>query len=503
MYTGQSQSVLGPKGAFLLHLGGRRRLGYLGLFSFALSLRTIPELFSGAYPVGFDLLGGYAPALSSLPNQEVINLTGWRATPFAVYLLWLAERASPLGIYMDLKVASVLLFAAFVTTFAFSLEKGLGVTLRVALFSGLIFSLQPAILRLGWDQLREELGFVFLFSLIGRCGGKLLSLDNRLLKLILSSLTAITHEIPSLFLISAVSWSSVKERENLSRKLVPFLPSILLAGWSIYSRFILPDQFSTRFNGFRLPVGTIVPFLTNYYTDPRFLGKDYVTIGVYVMHLSAFTVMPLVPALMLSYRNSSVFRPMAALSMLGGYSILLLPEAALPAYWWWILTLPVPLTAMLASFLSVHRLLESGRGRKSAILLLFILLGIGVGYSTPWVHIGTSQTFSYLPSNLVESSVSFADVPQVELAIDWLNARAPLGVTLVVPENFAGWAYLNLRPDISIFVVPAGLTLDEVLSIGRVPANNFYAMFYADQIRDPLTFQLLLRLNHIVIIRLT
>src|SRR6266567_3903808 len=152
------------KAALSWALRNDKSLLYLSLL--ALTLRGIPELLSGPYPVGYDLLAGYLPAIGSFPDITSMNLFGWSWSPLAILILWSFRQITNAPELLLLKAAGPAFFAIFVCSLYYALVTGLQWNKVKATISMLIVMSEPAILRLGWDQLRLELGLSFFFLLL-------------------------------------------------------------------------------------------------------------------------------------------------------------------------------------------------------------------------------------------------------------------------------------------------------------------------------------------------
>ena len=144
------------------------RLLFVAIFGLAVFIRGLPELLSGPYPVGYDLLAGYAPSIWALPETFPLKLFGWLWSPLSVFILWIAWKLSTIDLFLLLKFAGPVFYGLFMLSFYYLLSNGLNWDKKKGFFTALIFLLQPAVLRIGWDQLRLMLGFVFLFVRLAR-----------------------------------------------------------------------------------------------------------------------------------------------------------------------------------------------------------------------------------------------------------------------------------------------------------------------------------------------
>jgi len=463
---------------------------YIIIFILALTLRAAPEFLSGIYPVGFDLLAGYLPALVALPDVSPMKLFGWFWSPLAIFVLWFSWMLTGVDLYLFLKVAGPVFYGLFVLSFYYMLWKGLGWSGRKSFVTALLFLLQPAVLRTGWDQLREELGFVFLFVLLGRVNCDVVGSVGKkpLTVVVLSVLVVLSHQLAAVLLFVVVFWQLVdglvKKSGLFLRGLVGFLPSALVFVWQLYGQFVCPN-FSDHFAPIQLPLGSDIFGFTNYFlSDPRFLGGDYWKVLSYVGSLSLYVVVPLVLFAWRGFFWNRVFTPMLVWLCITTYSIVVFPWFAFSYYWWWILLLPIPLTVYVGHGLEKLGVFSSAKRLRVAVIALIMLGIVAFGYATSIIPIGYPYAYYYIPSGLVESSVPYEDIPNINKAFEWLNQNASTNSTIIVPEKFQGMAYIKLRKDIKICIAPSLLNLTDVVRVIELDSRMIYAVYYFDEIGD-------------------
>lgn len=462
----------------------------LWIFLIALLMRAIPEFLSGPYPVGYDLLAGYAPSILALPDTFPLRLFGWFWSPLAIFVLWLLWLLTRVDLYMLLKVAGPVFYGLFVLSFYLLLLKGLGWSRKKSFLTALLFLLQPAILRTGWDQLREELGLVFLFLLLAKTNCDIVSGAEKkpLTVVALSLLIVLSHQLAAVLFFVIAFWQLVgpifKRNGTVMKGLIPFFPSALLFASQLYGAYFVDPNLSPHFVPIQLPSGSNFFAFTNYFlSDPRFVGGDYFRMLAYVGSLSLYCVVPLIPLARKGFFRDKVFGPMVVWLLVASYSIVVFPWCAFSYYWWWILLLPIPLTVYAGH--GLERLGVFGEGRRFRVAVGFLLLSVvAVGYASSTIRLGYPYAYTYMPSGLVESCIEFNDIPDVKKAFFWVNENVPFGAVVVVPEKFQGFASMHSRLDLKIRVAPALLSLDAVVGRAKTGGNIVYAVYYLNEVGE-------------------
>jgi len=494
---------------FVLSFIVSRRLSYFLVFSISLVLRALPEFLSGVYPVGFDALAGYVPAVVALPDHAPMILFGWDWSPLAVYLLWFVRWITGVEPFLLLKVAGPVFYAFFTVSFYYMLLHGLEWDEKKSFMVALLFLFQPAVLRMGWDQLREELGLVFFFLLLAKTKCDIVSgaRHKGLTVLVLSLLIVFSHQLAAFLFFAVVLWqlfdTMMKRDRAFFRGFVVVLPSAVFFVWQLYKQFINPG-YSLHFVPIRLPTGTDIFVFTNYFlSDPRFLDGNYLKVLSYVGSLSLYCVVPLVPFALKGFFRDRVFTPILVWLSLASYSIVFSPTYAFSMYWWWILLLPIPLTVYAGQGLEKLGVFRSPKRLKAGVFGLILLGGVALGYATSVVPIGYPHAYSYIPSGLAESCVGFGDVPDVETALHWVNENMPISAIVIVPENFQGFAFMKLRADLQIRVAPSVLNLSGVINRININDGDLYAVYYSKDVGNCADIETILKIGIIGVYRIS
>lgn len=469
-------------------------LKFVAVFVLALVLRALPEFLSGKYPVGFDALGGYVPAVLALPDVSPMRLFGWVHSPLAIYLLWFVRAATSVDVYLLLKVVGPVFFGLFGVSFCYLLSRGLGWGDKKSFFVSVFLLLQPAVMRMGWDQLREELGLMFLFVLLAVTKMDLVkgARCKPFLVVVLSVLIVFSHQLAAILFFVIVIFQvfgvMIKKRKEFWYGVAAVFPAACFFVWQLYMSYFVDIDFSAHFVPLRLSGNTGNFVFSNYFlSDPRFLGGDYWRILSYVGCLSLYVVVPLIPLAAKGFFKDKVFMPMLGWLCVMSFSILVCPWYAFAEYWWWILLLPIPLTVFAGEGLGRLRVFSDFRQFRKAIIGVALLGVVAFGYAASVIPVGYPYAYYYMPSGLVESSVPLEDIPDIKSAFQWLNENAQLNSFIVVPEKMQGLAYTETRDDFLIRVLPPLLTLTDEYLPENIDTKSIYAVEYTKNI-DSETF---------------
>jgi hypothetical protein len=456
------------------------------IFCLGFFIRGLPELLSGPYPVGYDLLAGYAPSILALPETYPLRLFGWLWSSLSIFILWFFWRVSHTNLFFFLKIASPVFYGLFVASFYYLLSKGLEWNRKKSFLTALLFLLQPAVLRTAWDQLRLMLGLSFLFFLLAetKCDIVLGMKKSPLKVVFLSVFLVLSQQLTAVLFFVIVFWQVVKSWFESKRSIIKMLfvlfPSVIIFVFQLYFTYVDPD-FNSHFFPINLPYG---PGFVNYFiSDPRFIGGNYFTILAYVGNLSLYVIALLIPLAVKGFFKDKVFLPMLAWLLAASYSIIVFPWFALSHYWFWTFLLPIPLTVYAGN--SFEKMGGLARKNTKKLVFGFLLLGVvGFGYATSVISIGYPLGYSYMPPGLVKSCVNFKDIPSIKAAFLWANTHLPNKSIVVVPERFQGFASMYSSLDLRIQIAPALIDFNYLIEKIIVNESQFYAIFALDEVES-------------------
>ena len=463
----------------------------LAVFAVAFAIRGLPELLSGPYPVGYDLLAGYAPSILAIPETFPLRLFGWLWSSLAVFIIWSFWKVSQIDLFLLLKTMSPIFYGFFIASFYYMLNKGLNWKRKASFFTALILLLQPAILRTGWDQLRLMLSLIFFFVLLAKTKCDFISGSEKkpLTVIVLSFLIIASQQLTSVLLFVVFAWqmakAEFKNKKALGRALFVFCPSVILFALQLYFTYIAPS-FNPHFAPINLPSGTNFFVFTNYFiSDARFIDGDYWRILLYVSNLALYTVVPLILPACKGFFKDKVFLPMLVWLLAASYSIIVVPWFAFSNYWFWTFLLPIPLTIYAGHALQKSGIIKNKTHSKK-LIFGFLLLGIiGIGYSSSIISVGYPFAYSYMPPGLVKSCVDFEDIKSIQEAFNWVNVNLPTNAVVVVPEKFQGFASMYCNPNIKIHIAPPSLVNNTYLieTVGEIN-DVFFEVFYLSEVGE-------------------
>src|SRR6266849_1604620 len=134
----------------------------LAAFLLPFTVRAIPEVIAGPYPIGWDTIAFYVPNTLDMAagKMSVLGIIGSGPLMYAfVVPIYLLTKISPI---LLLKVMGPLLFGGLCWSVFRFCEKKLGLSVRSAFLSVLFLSFYFVSLRVAWDAYQAELGLTLL-----------------------------------------------------------------------------------------------------------------------------------------------------------------------------------------------------------------------------------------------------------------------------------------------------------------------------------------------------
>ena len=158
--------------------------------------------------------------------------------------------------------------------------------------------------------------------------------------------------------------------------------------------------------------------------------------------------------------------------------------------------LPIPLTIFAIDALDGMGFFTKNKFSKK-LFVGYLLLGIvGFGYASSVLSIGYPYAYTYMPPGLVTSCVPFEDITDIENAFNWSNVNLQKNVTIIVPENFQGFAAMYSQPDIQLRIAPPFLDLGNILNLIEDRPEKIYAIFYSNNLGN-VNVKLLAKFNEV------
>jgi len=426
---------LGETSGLLFDLLKQDKVSCLFFFLIGLALRGIPELLVTYYPVGFETIMWYAPIMTRFPEMGLVEVFAeTRVTgPLFYTLMWFAAAVSGAHAFLLLKVTGPVLYGCLAVVFYVFLRRGLSFDWRMAFVSSLLLVFQVAALRIAWDRLRNVLALIFVFTAL-----TVLRSDYEYkwpLLTGLSVLAVFSREYVAFVLFVTVLGFTVIEKKNRIIALIALAPAL-----TVFLLINFPSQV-----------------VMNYIPERQYALKSYSWLVHDVFSIFMLCYLPLLLFVLRGFKRERLLDPMLGWLLLGSFSVVISPWLAVPGYQRWLMELVFPFSIYAVLGFERFHLFDKGGSKKlAAILLIFIV--IGVGYSTgKFSYVGMLSN-SYVPVNLVQSSIPWNQVDDVKEVLGWLDENAVANSSVIAEERFYGWTLIYLkRANIDVTVIAYGV----------------------------------------------
>ena len=419
---------------------------------FGLIVRSIPEIWAGASPIGFDTVyfAGYfsrLPSCFDLLSQPGELTLGLLACPIA----------NITGPILAMKITAVLIYGLFGWSVFYFCRKEIKESKAISFFIVVFVLLQIAALRVSWDLYQNLIALSLLLVLLGGFTG--LTGSRRVLTLILlAGLIALTHQLVTVLLlmvgVGLLAWALFRsEIPHRALAMIVVISLALLA--SISSLVIFPTTLYTLTS-------------TPYFEYPASASTVF-TLGTL---LAALYLPTIVPASLGFRKIRSLIVWSLAISLILLMAVFGFPYlAAFMDRWSVMLVIPLGIFGALGLVNVSRRLVKLGAGigfvrRGSNIVRAIILLALLVPYgglalefmtsplSHPYWYFDNPVLWragaSGLPATMLHNTMPFQDEADVAAAFRWLNDVMTNSDVLLTHSAFYGWALLYLRWDRSI-----------------------------------------------------
>src|SRR6266480_6182495 len=415
-----------------LQVMGQYRFAFAA-FLVPLSIRIIPEILSGPYPVGWDIVAYYIPNAIDIVSGKM-NVWGMITSPPVMYAIvvppYLLTRANLVLIF---KILGPILYGLLGWSIFWFSQRRLHWSGRKALYIVLFISAYFVTLRISWDTYQMELGLAFF----------LLAESIRL-----SSPTKSALGRVSLLCLAVLSNQIVGVRVVSAQLAAFILPSIRKS----------PKLFSLQFT----PIALFL--LTLYSTMQTALAPGLSIVGpgpslsilttnlAFLFYAYIFVVPLVLFGIKLGER--SVFVPWMIVCGIG-LSLSVLPGHVFQDIGYrWVLLLSLPLLFLAYEGYSRLRLsstfMRKNWGGLLRVVLIVSLSSSAISYAIlPAQSALTLYTVfpGYVPSSMVQSSLPLSDYPNVVSAMVWLDSHLDSNSVLITQQAFYGWARSYLSPD--------------------------------------------------------
>src|SRR2546425_6619819 len=133
----------------------------LAAFLLPFTVRAIPEVIAGPYPIGWDIIAFYVPNTLDMAagRMGVWSILGSGPLMYSLIVpIYILTRINPILLF---KAAGPVLFGLMCWSVFRFCEKKLGLSIRSAFLSVLFLSFYFVSLRVAWDAYQGELGLTF------------------------------------------------------------------------------------------------------------------------------------------------------------------------------------------------------------------------------------------------------------------------------------------------------------------------------------------------------
>jgi len=417
----------------------------------ALVVRTIPEILSWPYPLGFDTVAYYLPTMI---RGTYVNLSfaAFRSRGFFYWTITILYKA--LGDpFVTIKVLGVSLYAAFALTVYLYSWRGFNLTPKTCFISGLLASLSLLSLRLGWDLYRNLLGLTLSLATLLAATSE--DLRVKFISVPLGFLAVWIHELTTVYLVISLIALTLSEalKKNVRESLLYVAVMLVPAAFFAYQMW---DPYKACFN---FPI--------------RFSAPQEFSNGVLAgVELLLFTSWPLmllaVPALK---RADATLQAWSGTSLVFG---LILPLTGVftvpPRRLWLMLAFPLPIYAACGA----EKLFRRGIATRIfalALIALTALTSIGYVVTSPenplWIFKQVPQLYGCIPSAYLQNTVPVEQTGELIATLEMAEVTLNPDDVLILPEQFYGFAYATLKGSDLKLVNAGRASLEAIVEMGN------------------------------------
>lgn len=419
---------------------------FIPFFGVPLIIRLIPEIFSFPYPLGFDTVTYYIPAMCNKLVFRLDIFSLFKRTFLYYFIETLLYIVFPNPIFI-IKLLGVLLFTLMVGLLGvysfFRLRLGFFWSVLVVVFA----STTLISLRLSWDLYRNMLGNIFAVLTIFLFSSDVPGV--RRLGMITGLLTVVSHEASTVYLLFTLGMTILVEFMKFG---------YLTSRWRAYGFFLSGLLFvfqRLRFNDTYLSI----PY--KYLGVLKPLGIFYEGI-VFMVFVSIPLIFPIF--LSFNYFLKDYYLFFWTFLSIILFLIVLLGVVTIPLYRIILmLFFPLPIYAVIGLRNLVGRFRLFGSG--VLVLLLFIQISIAVPYlvSSPNSPSWYSRIFYYsvdkdifydIPTAFLQNTVPIDDMRDLVNVVNYGLTSLPHGSKFVLVPEFSWLIYSGLVNEDSEGVIP-------------------------------------------------
>ena len=441
---------------------GMRRWIVPMAFLLPFTIRSIPEILAGPYPIGYDSIASYIPvmrdwAAGNFASQPSMMVGG----PLVFAVLASLYGLTGIDPIFIVKVAGPIVYGVLgVSEYMFA-KKYLLWDYKKSISFVLIASIYFVSLRLSWDLLRNTLAMAFLFlSLV--LSKDLRTRRNSITFSALSLVTTATHVFTGSLLAVLVGLQSARH-VDFRKSLLTLVPSV---GW------ILSSLALFQATGIELV---------------SISGQPRQLVNAYAFALYAF--IPIIPVAVIGARaRLPIVSRNWILLCLAGFVASTTPIFSIssqliwPERWTFMLLFPLASLATEGFFR-----LQKVRWRTTLprISLGYVWLLVLLILAATYISLPAREAMPYYqfvtPTSMLQSTVPAEDSQSVASAFQWLSTHAPSNSVIVTTDVMYGWSREYFTGQSTVLWFHSGSSLQDALS--TVMADHYsmiYTVWWAD-----------------------
>jgi hypothetical protein len=320
--------------------------------------------------------------------------------------------------FLILKFIQPTLYGLLILSFYYAVGKLLKWGNRKSFFTATIFSLQTPLLRISWDQLRNELG---------------LAMDHL----------------------------SKKEFERGRNLTLASIPSVLLFLGVIYHSFWAPRRRIFA-NVIGIPSKrSLPPPFINYLAGEGFVDYKqsyfYLLTDVWLLFIASYIL--ILPFIVYGIKKRErVLDLWTIWCSFGSFMCLMSPHFALFGWWRWMTMLVIPFTFYAINGIEKVRSVFIRRDKKKlcrsfTFLLCIIYAFIAISYlASSWnnpilTYALIYPSSKYSPTTMLRHTAPLEDTPSIIRALNWLDEHMEDNSCLLVKDTFFHWVTMYLSED--------------------------------------------------------
>jgi hypothetical protein len=413
------------------------------VFGIGCLIEIIPIIQNFPYPVGYDSINYYLPALYDLNSNPVI---GGTLFPVYVFLVYSFHLISLSDLYLAFNVVNIVLYGSLSVT-TFLLVSGV---LRQSVSKSILFAIfvifQLSVLRMTWDLHRDILALVCLNLSLVTINHLKLNHFNRCVLLqyitvsVLYLVTLFSDRMMGVLLIISSIFFSIRYKLLL-------LGTINLLFLTLFlTYFFLLDDITFVSIGLN-PVDTLV--------NPAYNKNSLSPYDLLVLQLSLYGI--LIPFFIVGFlkkSNSLILKIPTLVTILLSFSWLLIPNHSylVPERWIILSGFFISIFGLYGFFFIADRLVNSKLRNLVSLLfvssfitygILFVFLPYGIVFTIPSIF--QTQTGLTIPLSMSFNSLEISKNQDLVNSIDWINTNTKNNSEIIGTLHWRGWFHLFLE----------------------------------------------------------